>query len=236
MAYEEPRLSWEQMLLKAQISPAKAKEFAQALTFKWSDDDFRSLPGWCAEIGCDPTDLLLVMTSESRLRTDALNPKKGLPLAAGLNQMTRVALQAIGRLPKDDDEAKNAYPGAAKEIASMNVSQQFKALVIPFFAKTRESYSGPWTATSLYMANAASSKMYLANNPKAVLYTKGDGGYEGNPGLDTNRDGKITTSDLTSAVEYHRSTPEFVAAKYRYIVVALGGDSPDAPWWLKSWG
>lgn len=200
------------------LEAPNAEELARVLTPFWTDDDFRALRGWCSKIDCDPEELLLVLTSESRLRPDAMNPATGFPLAAGLNQMTRIAFQAIDKLPKDDNQAKQLFPALAWATAKMSVAAQFDSVVVPYFLKVRESFKGKWTPAGLYMANAAPSQMNKSTDVNAVIYPKGSAAYDGNKGLDTNGDGQVTTRDLQNAVEYHRETPEYVAAKYRFRV------------------
>ncbi len=200
---------------------------AQALTPFWSDNDFRDLNGWCETIGCDPEDILLVLTSESRLRPDAMNPKTGFPLACGLNQMTRIAFQALGKLPSAsppgsaaanaaDDKAKALFPALAYATVKMSVKDQFQQVLIPYFKKCSELMTGSWSPVKLYMANAAPAQLSLGDNMEGVIYGKGTEAYKMNAGLDTNGDGQITVQDLANAVNYHRETPEFVSAKYRF--------------------
>ena len=197
-----------------------AENLARALTPFWKDQDFRELVGWCAALECEPEDLLLVFTSESRLRPDARAPATGSPVACGLNQMTRVAFQATGKLPSGsaaaDQKAMSLFPALAFAVIKMAVKEQIETVVTPYFKKIRESYKGPWSAVALYMANAAPSNMGKATDPDAVIYPKGSDAYAQNAGLDTNGDGQITTQDLMNAVNYHLETPEFVAAKYRF--------------------
>ena len=208
------------------LSPDAGK-LAVALTPSWVEQDFRELDGWSNTIGIDPEELLLVLTSESRLRTDAMNPKSGMPLACGLNQMTRIAFQAIGKLPSAsppgsaaakaaDDKAKGLFPALAHATVKMNVKEQFQSVLMPYFAKCKESFSGDWTAAKLYMGNASPSKLSVSTDPATVIYAKGSPEFAANAQLDTNGDGQITMQDLINAVNYHRETPEYVAAKYRY--------------------
>ena len=168
-----------------------------------------------------------MLTSESRLRPDAMNPRSGSPLACGLNQMTRIAFQAIGKLPSAsppgsaaakaaDDKAKSLFPAIAYATVKMSVKEQFQSVCIPYFQKCKESFSGEWTAAKLYMANASPSKLSVSTEPSTVIYAKGSAEYGANAQLDTNGDGQITMQDLINAVNYHRETPEYVAAKYRY--------------------
>lgn len=193
-----------------------APQLAMALTPFWKDQDFKDLDAWCSKIECEAEDLLLVFTSESRLRTDAMNPKTGMPLACGLNQMTRIAFQAIDKLPKDDAKAKGLFPALAYATVKMLVKEQMEQIAIPYFAKCREGMSGGWTAARLYMANASPSLLSKPADPATVIYGKGTEEYGKNAQLDTNGDGQVTMQDLINAVEYHKDTPEYVAAKYRY--------------------
>lgn len=209
-------MSLDRIKFEDMLSNPGADSLAKALTPFWSDQNFRELPGWCQKIDCDPEDILLVFTSESRLRPDALAPRVGSPVAVGLNQMTRIAMQVIGKLPADETQAKTLFPALAYAMAKAGVREQMEQIVTPYFDYVRKTYKGPWTATALYMANAAPSLMSKATDPDAVIYGKGSDAFEQNKGLDTNNDGQITTKDLMNAVNYHRETPEYVAAKYRY--------------------
>jgi hypothetical protein len=209
------RIKFDDFFLSAGALPQ-----ALALTPFWSDQDFRDLNDWCKKIECDPEDILLVLTSESRLRPDAMNPKTGYPLACGLNQMTRIAFQALGKLPSGssakDDQAKSLFPALAYATVKMPVKQQFEEVLIPYFKMCGDGMKGSWTAVKLYMANAAPTSLSKGDDMDGVIYAKGSDGYKGNPGLDTNGDGQITVQDLANAVNYHKETPEYVAAKYRY--------------------
>lgn len=196
--------------------PSAAK-LSLALTPFWSDQDFLDINGWCKKIECEVEDLLLVLTSESRLRPDAQTPRVGSPIGVGLNQMTRVAFQSMGTLPADDNLAKVQFIKLAQDVLKMSVKEQFEKIVIPFFLDTDKKYGGrPWSAVRLYMANAGAPLLSYGADPKIVIYPKGSNSYDMNKPLDTNSDGQITIGDLITAVDYHKKTPEYVAAVYRF--------------------
>jgi len=213
-------LSLDRIRFDDMVMSPGADSLARALTPFWTDQNFRDLVSWCQTIECEPEDILLVFTSESRLRPDVMAPKTGSPVAVGLNQMTRIAFQSIGKLPSgsasNDDKAKALFPAIAFATAKMQVKDQIEQVITPYFAQIRKTYKGPWTPTALYMANAAPSMMNKATDPDAVIYAKGSEAFAQNQGLDTNGDGQITTKDLMNAVNYHNETPEYVAAKYRF--------------------
>lgn len=261
LALQQTALNWKTMMDMAAADKAAAYKFAKSLTPYWQDNDIRFLDAWCQQIECRAEDLLLVMATESNLRPDMAatfpEAKPGKCVAIGLNQVTRVALQDLGVLPwsppseklpdggyksqskqdlheQNNDKAISMFSAMSVEIAAMNVETQFQKVVIPYFNNIAKKYNpGAWNGTKLYMANLAAGSLYLANNPNGVIYKKGDGGYAGNPGLDMNHDGKITVSDITTALEYNRQNKaEYIAIMFRYKTLLL----PDGgPQWSTSW-
>lgn len=237
----DEKIPFEVWMTKASIDIKKTLETAYIYTPDWTDDHFRSgLPMWCDTIGCDPLHLLVVLATESRLRPGTCAPfgaRVEEAVAVGLNQVTRVALQDLGWLPwsppdpdnkssakhklheENNSKAKVGYKELAKKFVAMDVAQQFTQVVIPYFANVKKKYNvDSWnSAEKLYLANLAAGSLYLANDPKNVIYPAGSEGYSGNTQFDVNpHDGKITVSDIAGVVASNRNLSQFTAAKFRF--------------------
>lgn len=139
-------------------------------------------------IGCDYEDLLAVMNSESTLNPKSEHKNKyGEVTAVGLIQFTRDA--AIPDLNR-----RFGLNLTVAKIKNMSAIEQLD-LVQKYYEMNRNRLpqGKKITAADLYAVT------YLpARASKEVLCVKGEGNgyYESNRGLDTNKDGKITKEDL----------------------------------------
>lgn len=167
----------------------------------WGASDWKELAAIAGRLRMNPADLLLVLTSESRLDPTAVNPRgSSHPTAVGLNQLTSAANGTVGIT--EDTRLK---------VPSMDVSDQLP-LVERYFRgidwfKTGKSYPD---AGVVYEANFAPAKMARGMSSDTVLYTKEDGGaYEQNKGLDTTGKGYIALGDLRMLLRRTINTPEY---------------------------
>jgi len=129
-----------------------------------------------ARIGCDYKDLLAVMNSESGLSSTARNPHGG---ATGLIQFMPATAKALGT--------------TTDELARMSPSQQLD-YVEKFFNMNKKAYG-------MEGKKLSGADLYLliflpARANSEVLTGIGENYYAYNKGLDLDKDGKITKSDL----------------------------------------
>lgn len=136
-------------------------------------------------INCDYEDLLAVMNSES-----GLNPaiphrnSKGEKTAVGLIQFTKNG--AIAELNKS-----YGMDLTIEKIEKMSAIEQLD-LVEKYYKIATKKFGGKkLTAADLYAVTYVP-----AFATRDILTRKGDGYYEGNEGLDENKDGFITKEDL----------------------------------------
>lgn len=146
---------------------------------KWND--------MCASLKCDPVHLAMVVYSESGWNSTAYNQDGP---AGGLIQFMQVALNAVG------------FPGTPRDITLVLPKDQ-----IPFIYNYYKNHS-QWLTDpgSIYLVNFLPAYIKSAKDNQAkgidlMLGMKGGAGFPGivyklNAGLDANRDGFITFSDL----------------------------------------
>lgn len=176
------------------------------LTPSWTRDDIAYVRDMCNELKIDPAEFFAIPTIESWLNPAYCVPKDdgkvSSYVAVGLVQFTRiVAVQYKWILPTEDD--KNAYKPWADfsvKFHKMTVKEQLpyiKEFLTPFSKKydIARSYK-------MYQVFAASSSLEYAKELSDIIYAEGTPGYEGNKGLDINKeDGGITVNDLRLAIE-----------------------------------
>lgn len=132
------------------------------------------------EIDCDYKDLIAVMNSESGLNTKAVNPSSK---ATGLIQfMPQYSKQVVGK--------------TTQELYNMSPLEQLD-YVEKYLKVCKKTYkvSGRLSAGQLY--TLVFTPAYVK---REVLATKGEEFYSSNKGLDVNKDGKITMTDLSNKV------------------------------------
>lgn len=133
-----------------------------------------------ANINCNVEDLLAVMNSESGINPQKWNGKRS---AVGLIQFTNKALADIKRV--------YGLSYTKEDVAKMPALEQLD-LAEKFYKLSTDKFGGKkLTAGDLYAITYVPA---FATNE--VLTRRGDGYYEGNEGLDTNKDGIITKTDL----------------------------------------
>jgi len=138
-------------------------------------------------IHANPEDLLACLTSESGLNAQATNFVRGkdgkvtnIPQALGLNQITPSAQKASGMT---DSFWRNDYGKLTAEQQLPYVERYFKAV------GHGRNFNN---IGDLYMANAAPG--FIGKSGDIVIYT-GNAAKQ-NPGLDANKDGKITAGEI----------------------------------------
>lgn len=137
-------------------------------------------------LNCDYKDLLAVMNSESGLRTTARNGNT----AVGLIQFTNSSIAELNQ--------KYGMNLTKNKIASMTPIQQLD--LAEKYLKSAKSYKFPPNA-KLSAADLYAITFLPGRADKEILCRSGEAYYEHNKGLDKNRDGVITKSDLA----YHLS-------------------------------
>lgn len=178
----------------------------------WKDGDFAALDRLCADIGCKAEDLLLVLTSESKIDPTAVNRNSsGWPIAVGLNQLSRAPATALGLVPKGDMDAWKTFAEAfiKKPVAEQLpiVLQYYKS--VPYGAMGKPYHS----PAKLYQANAAPSTMFMGDETGTVLYPYGSDSFTQNKPLwILRKPAGIVFGDLKAATDWHRSNPIYKAA------------------------
>ena len=128
-------------------------------------------------INCDPKDLLGMMNSESGVNPQAVNGSSG---ATGLIQFMPSTAKGLG-----------TTTAALKQMSAIEQLDYVKA----YFG----SHSAKMTAGDLYtqcFLPARVGKEVVCNNSDILAWA-----YKANPGFDTNKDGKITNSEMSAFVE-----------------------------------
>lgn len=142
------------------------------------------------KVNCDPKDLMGVIYKESAFYT--VDPKWDGKSAVGIIQWTQIAIDDLNM----NCGTKNLTKA---KIAGMNIMQQLdlaeKTLIrekeVAGFDKNHRL-----TAGELYAMN------FLPGGAKQnIVSRQGDGNYESNSGLDTNKDGFITQQELAQRTQ-----------------------------------
>ncbi len=148
-----------------------------------SDAFFRELKVICQRLQCDPEDLLAVMVSESDVNPAAQNPRGK---ATGLIQFMPNTLRGLG------------WTSGPDEFAKLTAEQQ-----LPYVERYYRPYIGRLTSSGrLYQATFMPAT--LKNSDESTVLAGANGprykAYAQNKGLDINKDGVITVSDLTARI------------------------------------
>ena len=138
-------------------------------------------------INCDYRDLLAVMNSESGLNPQAVNPQGG---ATGLIQFMPSTAQSLGT--------------TTTALKNMSAIEQLK-YVEKFYLLQRKG-AGFDDSHTLNAGDLYALTFLPARAKREVLCERGEGNnyYEWNTGADTNKDGKITKSELAERVQRKR--------------------------------
>ena len=175
---------------------------------------YKKLNSICSGI-INPEDLLLVMTLESGLDPEAMNPNGK---AVGMIQFMPFVLPNVG------------FKGSPEEFGQLEAVSQLD--YISNYLKQMTSWNGgPFkSASQYYVANFYPAALTLpgirANDPNAIIVEKDQSvkrykgtspqqdarAYAANPGLDANKDGKITLGDLQNVLDRNRSNPKYINA------------------------
>lgn len=199
-------------------APALSSAGAKAST-SLPDSFYRKLATTAQNMGASPSDLLLVLYSESGLNPAAANHVDGDPnkpiQAKGLNQITPVAIPASGMTK---DFWKNDYDALSAEEQLPYVEKYFKSM-----------YSGPYTnPDQIYVVNFAPAYVKKAQDRNAVLYPKfnSDGSISNNwkQNQSLNPNGDITVGNLTAPMYRNANSSGFKSHLARLEAV-IGNES-----------
>lgn len=156
-----------------------------------SDKFFRDLKVIGKDLGIKAEHILAVMQEESGLRPSA-GYRDGTNFASGLIQI--VDLKGVG------------FGGTHDEFTKLSAEAQ-----LPYVARFYKPYAslGGWNAERLLQVNFVPASLARGRSDYTVVVEKGGTGYNGqearfyeiNKGLDANRDGKITLSDLKAKLQ-----------------------------------
>jgi Transglycosylase SLT domain len=133
---------------------------------------------------CAPKDMLGVMESESSVRPDAQNPNGK---ATGLIQFMPSTLTGLGWTDGPD-----AFRQLTAEQQLPFVKRYFAPHVVRGLGSAGQLYQATFLPATL-PGSSEETVMAAPGGPNASAYTA-------NRLLDTNRDGKITVSDLTARI------------------------------------
>ena len=141
------------------------------------------------KINCDPNDLLGVIFAESSFRTVPKNWDG--KSAVGLIQFTQICIDELNK--------QHGLNLTKAKIAKMNVMQQLdlaeKALLI------EKRTAGFATDARLSAGDLYAMNFLPKNARKDIVAQRGGVAYARNKGLDTNKDGKITKTELSNIVK-----------------------------------
>ena len=126
-----------------------------------------------AKVEMDPDHLMAIFMSESGINPTAVNPGSG---ATGLIQWLPSTARGHG-----------TSTSALKNMSALEQLDWVEKYMLPYKGRLK-------TKADAYMA--VFSPAFIGKGDNHVAYSRGQGGYEGNKGLDANNDGKITNAEL----------------------------------------
>ncbi|SAL05796.1 Hemopexin [Caballeronia calidae] len=159
-----------------------------------SDTFFSQLKAVCGRLGCLPEDLLGVMESESSVQPWAQNANGK---ATGLIQFMPATLTGLG------------WTGGPDAFKQLSAEQQ-----LPYVERFYHPYVGNLTSPGrLYQATFLPATLPGTDENSVIAGPQGPhaDAYQWNTGLDTNRDGMITVSDLTARINLKRQGQRWAA-------------------------
>lgn len=183
-----------------------------ALTDDLSDAFFQGVIDISSSLGCTPHDLLGVMMNESQVRANARNPRSN---ASGIIQFIPSNLPKLG------------WPHGPESFRQLTADEQ-----LPFVERFFRPYVrfGLSSAARVYQAVFLPATLSLGSSSNTVISQRGgiySFAYDGNKGLDANRDGKITVGELQLAIERHYSSGRWLEILERLNdVMVNGGQDP----------
>ncbi len=164
----------------------------------WTDADYANFADAMRRDGANPADALLFIGNETAgsYKPSAAFRKDGLIYAAGLNQITKAGAAALGVKTAD----AQAY---LDHLVTLSVAQQIPIVERSIAAGLRGAgVTNPPNVGVLYAVNFLPQRVRdRGTSPDTVLTVRGEGYYDGNSGLDFNKDGKITIADLSDYLE-----------------------------------
>lgn len=187
--------------------------------YEWTEADYRALIQAANEIGAnDVYELAVPLYGESNMEPSAYYHTPSDPQAIGLNQITPVAAKAMGITPTE-----------WMSLLAMTPVEQ-----LPYVVRSLRAGVGARklpTATEIYIANFAPGYIGCATDPSCVLYSKekSPAAYEGNKGLDVDKKGTITVSDIQRYIARIRNTIGYKAHADALAKVGAGTYVPPGP-------
>lgn len=167
----------------------KFEENAQNLKNNWgsinpklSDGFYQKVIEVSNRIGCDANDLMALMKSESSLNSKAQNPHGG---ATGLIQFMPKTAQKLG----------------TSTTALYNMSPEQQLVFVEKYFNMTKKMAGFAPGERINAGQLYTLTFLPAYAKREVLAVKGHKYYDYNSGLDVDKDGKITESDLAKRME-----------------------------------
>lgn len=189
---------------------AEPEKGAPEFTADLPDAFFARLVLVCAELACEPADMLAVMQNESGIRPDAHNPAGD---ASGLIQFMPFILNGLG------------WTAGHEAFRRLSAVEQ-----LPYVRRYFGPHAGKLgSATALYLATFLPARLSHAGDPDFELVVQGGvlgWAYLPNLGFDRNHDGRITVRELTSAIERARRAPRYQEAAARASAITAHDTDP----------
>ena len=161
---------------------------SKALKEKWqhkapglSDGFYNKATEVAKRVGCDANVLMGLMMSESGLKAGAVNKSSG---ATGLIQFMPATARALGT--------------STSALKQMSAEQQLN--YVEKYLQNSKKAAGFKSGDKLDAGSMYTLVFLPAFAKRNILATKGDKYYRANAGLDVNKDGSITKSDLAQRV------------------------------------
>jgi hypothetical protein len=187
---------------------------------KLSNKFFIKLKEICEKVSMKPEDVLLIMSSES-----GLNPAAGNHIASGLIAATTQTLSAAG------------FTGSHKEFAKLQDFEQLNYVEKILEGQKKMNGGKPFSSAAQYycsnfLPSLLSRKDIQAGDSNAILVDKnavtshipGQSAkyerlvYQQNPGLDEDKDGKITFGDLERILDHKKKSKLYQDALKAYYM------------------
>lgn len=179
--------------------------------YTWTPEDYDALRDAAGALNTDPEALLRTIWLETDGNPHAVNcwPADAYPNAIGLNQITKVSADAM----KISEQERLS-------LLDMTAAEQLPYVVRSFLAaRGGKPFSSPPDAVTLYQTNIAPGTV-----PNEVIFISPSVNYDANKWLDVDGDGKITRSDLRTALNRvaQRSAYRHAVAELESGVTARG--------------
>lgn len=177
-------------------------------TYVWTKEDYDALRSAALDLNTTPEDLLLVMELESgRNPRRAFCNASGYPTANGLNQITKVNARAM----KITEEERLS-------LLNMTAAEQMPYVVRSFLAaRGGKPFPTAPDAVTLYQTNIApgtvpNDTVYRQKVSPCPPAAEAQDAYCANAGLDLDKDGAITRTDLAIKLDQIAMRPGYQQA------------------------